>query len=185
MTDQPTAPQGGRPAIGPAISVAYQQDLLDAIDHNAAREDMSRAQWLRRAAARSLPPKALTPSTGIPKALAELDEDLQWTRDAARDYDAPANERIADATRYSKLASQMGQLIREARKTIPLQEAAQAYRQAEKVEPEDSTVLAEAWARTTATARLDRLLEELSAMLPTDAYLEPSRAALDDPLEID
>lgn len=39
---------GGRPEVGPAISVKYPQELLDRIE--AARGATSRAQWLREAA---------------------------------------------------------------------------------------------------------------------------------------
>lgn len=43
--------QGGRPAIGPTINVAYPKDLLDQIDAAAKTAKVSRAEWLRRIAA--------------------------------------------------------------------------------------------------------------------------------------
>ncbi|MGW7504415.1 hypothetical protein ACWGIR_23180 [Streptomyces albidoflavus] len=47
-------PQGGRPPIGPAINVAYPQDLLNRVEAAAKREKLSRAEWLRRAAEKAL-----------------------------------------------------------------------------------------------------------------------------------
>lgn len=44
------APQGGRPAIGPTINVAYPRDLLDKIEAAAKEAGMSRAAWLRKVA---------------------------------------------------------------------------------------------------------------------------------------
>lgn len=51
----PTASEkGGRPAVGPAVSVAYPRDLLARVDAAADQEGMTRAAWLRRAAERDL-----------------------------------------------------------------------------------------------------------------------------------
>lgn len=50
----PVSEKGGRPAVGPAVSVAYPRALLDRIDAAAAREELTRAAWLRRAAERDL-----------------------------------------------------------------------------------------------------------------------------------
>lgn len=41
---------GGRPAIGPRITVAYPADLLERIDGAAERTGITRATWLRNAA---------------------------------------------------------------------------------------------------------------------------------------
>jgi hypothetical protein len=49
-TPAESGPQGGRPAIGAPINVAYPADLLRRIDAAAAKADMSRAAWLRNAA---------------------------------------------------------------------------------------------------------------------------------------
>ncbi|WP_030895461.1 hypothetical protein [Streptomyces sp. NRRL F-5053] len=46
--------EGGRPAVGPAISVAYPEDLLQRIDAAAAKEETSRAAWLQTAAREKL-----------------------------------------------------------------------------------------------------------------------------------
>lgn len=43
-------PQGGRPAIGPTINVAYPRELLDKIEAAADKAGMSRAAWLRQIA---------------------------------------------------------------------------------------------------------------------------------------
>ncbi|MFI6854520.1 hypothetical protein [Streptomyces sp. NPDC050416] len=48
------APQGGRPAIGPTINVAYPKELLDRIDAAAKEAKISRAAWLRQAAEKCL-----------------------------------------------------------------------------------------------------------------------------------
>lgn len=42
---------GGRPAIGPSINVAYQAELLERIEAAAKAAGLSRAAWLRQAAA--------------------------------------------------------------------------------------------------------------------------------------
>lgn len=42
---------GGRPAIGPPVSVAYQTDLLTRVDAAAKDAGLSRAAWLRQIAA--------------------------------------------------------------------------------------------------------------------------------------
>lgn len=47
-------PQGGRPAVGGQISVAYPRDLLDQIDKAADEAGQSRAEWLRTAAKEAL-----------------------------------------------------------------------------------------------------------------------------------
>jgi hypothetical protein len=186
MTDQPNpTPQGGRPTVGPAISVAYQEGLLAAIDAAANRNNASRAQWLRHAATAALPHDVLLPSSGIRNTLRDIDEDLHDNRQNAGDYDLPTEARVHHAVAYSTYASQMHTLIEQTRKAIPLKETTEAYKAAERGEPEYSEALAKAWGEVMAATRLDRLLEELSAMLPTDAYLLPSRAALDDPLELD
>ncbi|GAA2680029.1 hypothetical protein GCM10010400_49240 [Streptomyces aculeolatus] len=49
-----SGPKGGRPAIGPAISVSYQPDLLKRVDAAAAKAGLSRAAWLRQAAEKAL-----------------------------------------------------------------------------------------------------------------------------------
>lgn len=46
----PEPDKGGRPTVGPAISVAYPRDLLDRIDAAAQKAGQTRAQWLRKAA---------------------------------------------------------------------------------------------------------------------------------------
>ncbi|WP_372344679.1 CopG family transcriptional regulator [Streptomyces sp. KL116D] len=48
-------PRGGRPAIGPAINVAYPEELLERVDAAAKADKVSRAEWLRRAAEKALP----------------------------------------------------------------------------------------------------------------------------------
>lgn len=45
------APQGGRPAIGAPINVAFPKELLDRIDAAAKASGLSRAAWLRQVAA--------------------------------------------------------------------------------------------------------------------------------------
>lgn len=45
---------GGRPKVGPAISVAYPEELLERIDAAAKAAGIRRAEWLRRAAAAEL-----------------------------------------------------------------------------------------------------------------------------------
>jgi hypothetical protein len=52
--------KGGRPAVGPAISVAYPQSLLDRIDAATAAANLTRAEWLRNAAEHAL--QAITPA---------------------------------------------------------------------------------------------------------------------------
>lgn len=47
-------PQGGRPTVGPTISVAYPRELLDRIGKAADQADMSRAAWLRQAAEKAV-----------------------------------------------------------------------------------------------------------------------------------
>lgn len=44
----------GRPEIGPAFSVRFPPELLDAVDQAAQTTGRSRAQWLRDAAERAL-----------------------------------------------------------------------------------------------------------------------------------
>lgn len=41
---------GGRPEIGPMITVRFTKDDLTSIDAAAATQGVSRAEWLRRAA---------------------------------------------------------------------------------------------------------------------------------------
>lgn len=43
-------PQGGRPSVGPAISVAYPTDLMRRIEAAAEAAGVKRAVWLRKAA---------------------------------------------------------------------------------------------------------------------------------------
>lgn len=47
----PSNPQGGRPAVGPTINVAYPSDLRSRIDAAAERSGLTRAAWLRQIAA--------------------------------------------------------------------------------------------------------------------------------------
>ncbi|WP_033024029.1 CopG family transcriptional regulator [Streptomyces capuensis] len=42
--------KGGRPRVGPPISVAFPEELLARIDEAAKKEKISRAEWLRRVA---------------------------------------------------------------------------------------------------------------------------------------
>ncbi|MFI8977486.1 hypothetical protein ACIGO9_31720 [Nocardia asteroides] len=51
-TSAPAAPKAmGRPAVGATISVAYPADLLARVDAAAAAVGLTRAAWLRQAAA--------------------------------------------------------------------------------------------------------------------------------------
>lgn len=45
----------GRPAIGPKVPINFPADLLKDIETGASRAHLSRAAWVRRAAARALP----------------------------------------------------------------------------------------------------------------------------------
>ncbi len=45
---------GGRPAIGPAISVKVPEEMLAAIDAAAGVQEIARAEWIRRACAAAL-----------------------------------------------------------------------------------------------------------------------------------
>ncbi len=47
--------KGGRPAIGPKVPINFSAGLLQDIEGAAATAGMSRAAWVRRAAARALP----------------------------------------------------------------------------------------------------------------------------------
>lgn len=50
LEEEPSPSKGGRPTVGPAISVAYPEDLLKRIDTAADRAELSRAAWLRQTA---------------------------------------------------------------------------------------------------------------------------------------
>ncbi|MFH8411006.1 hypothetical protein ACH4FX_40485 [Streptomyces sp. NPDC018019] len=52
-TPQPSQAPGrrGRPAIGPQVNVSFQKDLLARVDAAADRAGLTRAAWLRQAAA--------------------------------------------------------------------------------------------------------------------------------------
>ena len=45
---------GGRPAIGPQITIAFPPDMLARVDAAAKEAGTSRAEWIRRAAAARL-----------------------------------------------------------------------------------------------------------------------------------
>ena len=49
-----SGPKGGRPVVGPAISVAYPADLLARIDAAASVLGITRAAWLRSVAEQAL-----------------------------------------------------------------------------------------------------------------------------------
>lgn len=50
----------GRPEIGPMVNVRFPPELLAMVDAAAAKHGMSRAAWLRDAAATALPGSLLT-----------------------------------------------------------------------------------------------------------------------------
>ena len=47
---------GGRPAIGPQITIAFPPDMLARVDAAAGAAGVSRAEWIRRAAVAALTP---------------------------------------------------------------------------------------------------------------------------------
>jgi hypothetical protein len=181
MTNEQNTNPGGRPAIGPAISVAYPQNLLDEVDVAANRQRTSRAHWLRAAAAASLPYDALTGNTQVQHGLRELDGWLASERDAALDAELPREEREFRGEAYASALHEMHVVLQKARDALPIEGSRDAYERAEEAEPDTSTDLAQMWARTVAVNKVDALLEGLLMMLPVGGWSVRDRASLEDP----
>jgi hypothetical protein len=182
MTDQPTN-RGGRPAVGPAISVAYPETLLAEIDAVANTQRTTRAQWLREAAVAALPHDTLKNKDGIQDTLEDLDSWLVQARDTALDVEYPREEREFRAEAYASCVHEMRTLLGQIRDALPAQEARDAYAQADDSEPEGSKELARTWGRTTAVDAMESLLDSFAMMLPVDGNSVRERASLDDPHE--
>lgn len=179
---QPTNP-GGRPAIGPAISVAYPESLLAEVDADANRQHMSRAQWLREAAAAALPHQTLQCKPELQEAMGDLDADLAGRREWALNAEYPLEERTFQAEAYSSTIHELRTLLGQMRDALPKQDARDAYAQAEASEPENSPVTAKAWGRSNAAEMMDSILDAITMMLPVDGVGVRDRAELDDPNE--
>ena len=54
MTAASTQNLGGRPPVGPQIKIAFPPDLLARVDAAAARDGVSRSEWVRRAVVAAL-----------------------------------------------------------------------------------------------------------------------------------
>ena len=180
--NQPTNP-GGRPAIGPAISVAYPETLLADIDGAANRQQTTRAQWLREAAVAALPHRTLTRKAELHDTMDDLDDSLATLREAALETEYPRQERIFRAEAYATTIHEMRLLLRQMRDTLPMQEARDAFVEADLSEPEESTARAKAWARAQAVGKVDEILDLLTRTLPIDGISVRDRAELDDPNE--
>jgi hypothetical protein len=180
--NQPTNP-GGRPAIGPAISVAYPATLLADVDAAATQQRTSRAQWLREAAVAALPFRVLQRKADLQDTMEEVDDSLATLRKVALDAEYDREEREFRAEAYASTIREMRLLLGQIRDSLPKQEARDAYAQADVSESENSTARAQVWAKTMAADTVDDILDALTTMLPVDGASVRNRATLDDPNE--
>ncbi|MGW4810569.1 hypothetical protein ACWEPB_02840 [Kitasatospora cineracea] len=175
--------QGGRPAVGPQISVAYSPEQLERIDAAANRVGITRAEWLRRAAEQAL--YRPTELTFLPllQHLRELDEELADLRGGVTDPHSEAYERVYCATALSTVTSTLRTLLAEARSALPdWHGPSQEYgrlelevdrRESEQLaaeqtpEPESRVPLATAWAELKAWQAAAGVLDLMQQMLPT------------------
>ncbi|MFJ5952578.1 hypothetical protein [Streptomyces noursei] len=180
MTSQPVN-RGGRPPVGPTISSAYPQSLLDQIHAAAGGEGVARAVWLRRAAERAIPHVAYDRGDTIAPATAELGGWLDAAREWALDVDAPQEEREFRAAAYGECVTVVGDALRQALAALPLTETRDAYAQAEAADPTETPELGLLWGRASGTEMAAGILHGLVQALPVDALRVRERASLDDP----
>ena len=187
MPNTPTS-QGGRPAIGPAISVAYEPELLDNIDRAANREGTTRAAWLRRTAREGVH-ETLRPLTRPASVLKDLDETLHLTRQSALDTEYDADFRKAQALTYDHTVTELRAFIRQAAALLPVHECEEAMEDLMHDIAEGKPLTAETAhtaGKATAVRTLHQWLQSLSESLPTDADIV-LREATDpdfDPLDL-
>ncbi|MER7688807.1 hypothetical protein [Streptomyces sp. NPDC097610] len=115
--------------------------------------------------------------------LEKLDETLATLREAALDAEFPREEREFRAGAYAASIHEMRVLLGQIRDGLPLQEARDAYAQADASEAENSPALAKAWGRAMAVDAIESLLDTFTLALPVDGNGVRERAALDDPHE--
>src|SRR5690606_12376220 len=168
-----------RPEIGPKTEVRLPDDVVTTIDADAARQHISRAEWLRRAALHYLPHRALDPRHLVTDALIETDTWLADTREWALDPDESAGERAARGAAYAQCVSQMRDAIRQARDSIRVQELSEEYAQAP---ADDRAEWGRRWGRASGADMAAKILDALLLTLPLDGTRVETRSRLDDPL---
>ncbi|MEX3101220.1 MULTISPECIES: hypothetical protein [unclassified Streptomyces] len=185
MPATPSAPsKGGRPSVGPAISVAYPEGLLVEIGEAAAARQISRAQWLRGAAEAALPYEGLIDQHrgAMADALRDLDGQLQGRREWALGAEYPREERVWQGEAYSQLIHEMRVLVARLRDELPVREASEAFARLDRERP-GSLESARAWAHGQATETVYAVLNSLAMLLPGDGIRVRARAESDDPME--
>jgi hypothetical protein len=175
--------RGGRPAIGPAISVAYPQELLTEVDRAANRQKIARAEWLRRAAERALPYRNFDQMDSIAPVLAELGGWLDETHEEALDPEATRNEREFRAAGYDACLAVVRDTLRQALDTIDRHAANEAHKQAKAANPAETAERGVVWGRAMGAELAAGLLQGLLLALPTNGENVKFRAALNDPNE--
>jgi hypothetical protein len=172
----------GRPEIGPKVETRLSEEIVAIIDGDANKRFIKRAEWLRRAAIRSLPHQALGRQDLLDDGLAEADGWLRSAREAALDGELPQQEREFQGAAYAACVSQMRDVFRQALDSIPVREANQAYAQAQAADSEETPELAELWGRATGASMAAAILDALLLTLPIDSVGVKERAKLDDPM---
>ncbi|MEO3978754.1 hypothetical protein [Streptomyces sp. CAU 1734] len=170
------------PANLAAVTTPYPQELLDDIDTAAHQAQISRDQWLVRAARRALPYQTLRASGAgrLRAVVRELDNVLDGRRGDALNTGLEQHERIPAGIGYHHLSYEMLKLINELMDRIPRQEASDGYEAAEATAPESPDTI-KAWARTAACEDLLGILDAVRGMLPLDGSNVEDRAQMENP----
>lgn len=171
---------GGRPEIGPKVETRLSEDVLTVIDGDANKARIKRAEWLRRAALRSLPHATLGDKAHIDNALADTDSWLDGVRDAALDAELSQQEREFRGIAYATCISEMRDAFRQALDSLPVQQAGEAYANAAN-STQETPELARLWGKTTGAEMAADILNALIRTLPLDGQRVQDRASLEDP----
>lgn len=169
----------GRPEVGPKVETRLPDDALTALEADATRTHMSRAEWLRRAALQALPHETLRPQAPVNGILANVDGWLSNARNWALDSENPVAERKFRSTAYAEYVRTLRRALLDASNALPVQETQAAYAQAETVDAEETPELGRLWGRACGVEAARDILEAVIDMLPLDGLDVEQRADLD------
>ncbi|GAA3044156.1 hypothetical protein GCM10017562_01310 [Streptomyces roseofulvus] len=154
------ANKGGRPVVGPAVSVAYPEALLPEVD----------------AAAHALPYSGLASTRELLNVLAGLSDQLVSQRDNAQDIEEDRAYRELAGIAYAEQVHTLRATLQDAARALPI---AEAERQLGSQVAEAEAARAEGHLSGLVAARA--ILEAIARMLPQDAHHVRDRSSLDAP----
>ncbi|MFF9624305.1 hypothetical protein [Streptomyces griseosporeus] len=157
------------------------EDVVTIIDGDANKHFIKRAEWLRRAAMRALPPETLGSTVPVGEALEAMDEWLSGVRSAAMNAEFTQQERMFRGVAYDACIAEVRDALLQALDMLPAQQANAAYQAATEVSDEETAEVAQLWGRAMGVEFAAKFLDAVLQVLPLDGVSVRQRSNLDDP----